>query len=88
MTIKDTEFECIVQKLDLRTRDSGDRLAWFEHEGRIIVRTRRSKKRGDLPFQHAIRQQLKLDEDQLRQLIACPLDRDGYIEILRRRGLI
>ena len=56
MTIKADEFERIVQKLDLKTRESGDRLAWFEHDGRVIVRTRRSKKRGDLPFQHSIRQ--------------------------------
>ena len=88
MTIKHAEFERIVRKLQLRTRKSGDRLAWFEYEGKTIVRTRRSEKKGDLPFSHAIRQQLKLNEDQMRELIACPLDRVGYIEILRQKGLL
>ncbi len=88
MTLKAKEFERIVRKLDLRTRNSGDRLAWFEHEGRTIVRTKRSNKAGDLPFSHAIRQQLKLTENQLRDLLDCPLDRDGYVAILREKGLI
>ena len=86
--MKHAEFERIVRKLQLRTRKSGDRLAWFEYEGKTIVRTRRSEKKGDLSFSHAIRQQLKLDEDQMRDLIACPLDRDGYTEISRQEGLL
>ncbi len=89
MTIKAAEFDPIVLKLGLRTRRSGDRLAWFEHEGRVIIRTKRSEKRGqDLPFQHSIRQQLKLNQDQLSQLISCSLDREGYIAILRAKGLL
>ncbi len=88
MTLKAKDFERIVRKLDLRTRNSGDRLAWFEFEGQTILRTKRSNKAGDLPFSHAIRQQLKLTEDQLRDLLDCPLDRDGYVAILRNKGLI
>ena len=89
MTIKAAEFDRIVLKLGLRTRKSGDRLAWLEHEGRVVVRTKRSETRGqDLPFQHSIRQQLKLNQDQLNQLIACTLDRDGYIALLRDKGLL
>lgn len=88
MILKAKDFERIVRKLDLRTRNSGDRHAWFEHEGKTITRTKRSKKAGDLPFAHAIRQQLKLTEDELADLVACPLDREGYIAILRKRGLI
>lgn len=89
MTIKAADFDRIVRKLELRTRMGGDLLAWFEYEGRVIVRTKRSRKRGqDLPFQHSIRQQLKLNQDQLSRLIACTLDRDGYIAILRDKGLL
>lgn len=88
MILKAKDFERIVRKLDLRTRNRGDRHAWFEHEGKTITRTKRSNKAGDLPFAHAIRQQLKLTEDELRDLVACPLDRDGYVTILRRQGLI
>lgn len=89
MTIKAAEFEHIVEKFGLRTRNTGDRLAWFEYEGRVITRTRRSLGRGgDLPFQHSIRQQLKLNENEFREAAACHLSRDDYIEILRQRGLL
>ncbi len=89
MTLKAAEFDRIVRKLDLRTRNTGDRHAWFEYAGRPIVFTKRSHGRGgDLPFSHHIRQQLKLNEDQFRDLKDCPLDRAGYVAILRNKGLI
>jgi hypothetical protein len=89
MTIKAKDFEHIVNKFGLRTRNSGDRLVWFEHEGKIITRTRRSNIKGrDLPFQHSIRQQLKLNEDEFREAVACHLDRDQYLMILRQKGLL
>ena len=89
MTIKARDFEHIVEKFGLVTRNSGDRLAWFEHGGKIITRTRRSMKKGrDLPFQHSIRQQLKLDEEQLRQAVGCHLSREEYLSILKDKGLI
>lgn len=50
MNIKARDFESIVQKFQLKTRNAGDRLAWFEYEGKIITRTRRSHGSGDLPF--------------------------------------
>lgn len=88
MTIKAQEFDRVVEKLGFQTRDSGDLLAWFEHQGKIIVRTRRSKGSGDLPMQHSIRQQLKLNEDQLRRVIDCSLMRPDYIQILGSKGLL
>lgn len=88
MTIKAREFDRLVAKFGLKTRDSGDLLAWFEFEGKIITRTRRSKGSGDLPMQHSIRQQLKLNEEQLRQAVGCHLTKNDYIEILRAKGLI
>ena len=89
MTIKARDFELIVSKLDLKTRNSGDRLAWFEYEGKKVVRTRRSYKKGrDLPFQHSIRQQLKLNENELRQVISCQISRNEYVEILKAKGLL
>lgn len=81
------EFEILVRKLELRTRDSADRLAFFEHGGKVITRTRRSHGRGDLPG-HLIRQQLKLSEKQLADIIGCSLYRDDYVGILREKGLI
>lgn len=92
MTIKAHEFDHIVNKFQLKTRDSRDLLAWFEVEiggkRKIITRTRRSKGSGDLPMQHSIRQQLKLNEEEFRDAIGCTLSREDYIEILRNKGLL
>jgi len=88
MNIKARDFEHIVQKFQLRTRNAGDRLAWFEYEGKIITRTRRSHGSGDLPFSDKIRVQLSLTGDEFRKAIQCHLSRDDYIEILRRKGKI
>jgi hypothetical protein len=88
MTIKAHEFNHLVAKLKLKTRDSRDLLAWFEYKGKIITRTRRSKGSGDLPMQHSIRQQLKLNEEQFREAIGCTLTRQDYINILRAEGLL
>lgn len=85
--MKAHEFDRIVQKFRMRTRHGRDLWAWFEYEGRIITRTRRSKGSGDLPFR-LIRQQLKLDEQQLRDAIGCTLEHDGYVTILRAKGLL
>jgi hypothetical protein len=88
VTIKAHDFDHIVAKLGLKIRDSADLLAWFEFEGRIITRTRRSKGSGDVPMQHSIRQQLKLNERQFREAVGCTLTRERYIEILRTKGLL
>lgn len=88
MTIKAREFDHLVARLGLRTRNSRDLLAWFELDGKVITRTRRSKGSGDLPMQHSIRQQLKLDERQLREAVGCSLTREAYIDILRGKGLL
>jgi hypothetical protein len=39
-------------------------------------------------MQHSIRQQLKLTEDEMRGAIDCSITREGYVEILTRKGLI
>ena len=88
MTIKAHEFDHLVAKLQLRTRNSKDLLAWFEVDGRIITRTRRSKGSGDLPMQHSIRQQLRLNRQQMNEALRCTLSRDDYIDILRTKGLL
>jgi ABC-type oligopeptide transport system substrate-binding subunit len=88
VTIKAQEFDRLVEKWGLRTRKTGDLHAWFEHDGRVITRTRRSMGSGDLPMQHSIRQQLKLNDEQFREAISCKLDRNGYVDILKSKGLI
>lgn len=62
-------------------------LAWFEHEGIVVVRTKRSHGNKDLP-ENLIRQQLKLNETQFSGLISCTVSRNDYIEILRSKRII
>jgi len=88
MTIKAHQFDHIVQKLQLQSRSSDHRLAWFEYEGKKVIRTRRSNKSGDLPFQKSMPKQLGLSPDEFRKAAACKLSRDEYIEILRRKGYL
>ncbi len=89
MPLTAREFDRLVQKFDFKTRNSRDLLAWLEVDGKVVVRTRRSKKSsGDLPMQHSIRQQLRLNDDQLREAVSCTLDRNSYITLLRGKGLI
>ena len=81
------EFTKLENKLGLKTRNAGDRLAWFEYEGVVVVRTKRSHGNKDLP-ENLIRQQLKLNETQFAGLISCSVSRDDYVEILRSKRLI
>ena len=81
------EFEKIVNKLGLKIRNSRDRLAWFEYEGKTIVRTKRSHGNKEAP-EHLIRQQLKLNERELSGLISCTVSKDDYIDILVRKKIV
>lgn len=89
MTIKAKDFDHLVEKFGFETRNARDKLAWLVHEGQIVVRTKRSLTKGeDLPFQHSIRQQMKLNEEELRQALSCTLSRDDYISLLKRKGCL
>ncbi len=81
------EFRKLENKLELKTRNSGDRLAWFEHNGTVVVRTKRSHGNKDLPA-NLIRQQLKVNESQFSGLLSCSVSREQYIQILTDKGLI
>jgi hypothetical protein len=88
MTISKTEFDKLMNKFGFGTRNSGDKLAWLEIDGKIVVRTKRSNGSGELPMQDVIRQQLKLNETQLRNAIKCILSRPDYIDILKGKGIL
>ena len=85
--MKTHEFETIVKKLGLRTRNSGDRLAWFDYNGQTVVRTKRSHGNKEQPGDK-IRQQLKVNEGELAGLISCDVTLDQYVEILKSKGVI
>ncbi|HSY31869.1 MAG TPA: hypothetical protein VLA42_07760 [Verrucomicrobiae bacterium] len=81
------EFEKIVNKLGLKVRNSGDRLAWFEYDGQTVIRTKRSHGNKEQPG-NLIRQQLKLNEKQLAGLISCKVSVTDYVDILKSKGII
>jgi hypothetical protein len=85
--MKTHEFERIVQKLGLITRNSADRLAWFEYKGQKVVKTRRSHGNKEQPGDK-IRQQLKVNEEQLAGLISCTVSLEDYIGILKAKRII
>jgi hypothetical protein len=70
-----------------RRRLTRDRLAWFVYEGKTILSTKRSHGNKEQPG-HLIRQQLKLNEQQLAGLISCSVSKADYIQILVKKNLI
>ena len=88
--MKAHEFDRVIKKFQFKTRQADHLLAWFEHNGQKIVRTRRSHGSGDIPknVEQAIQKQLQLTKTQLREAVSCVLRREGYIEILRERGIL
>ena len=90
MTIRARDFDRVINKLGFQTRESHHLLAWLEHDGKVVVRTKRSHtpRSRDLPAQHSIRRQMKLNEEEFRQALSCSIDAEGYVELLRRKDVI
>ncbi len=89
MPITAREFDRVVRKFGFTVTVRDHVRARLIINGVAVVKTMRSHQgSGDLPSHHTIRTQLKLNEQQLRDAIACPLDREGYLEILRERDII
>lgn len=90
MSISGKDVDRAWAKLGMEIKDTNDRHALFKLNGKLILRTKRSfgsgKIDGNIP--NFIRQQMRLDNVQFAELIACPLDRPRYIEILRGKKLI
>jgi len=63
----------------MEIREGRDTIAKFRYKGKVIVRTK---------VPHFIRQQLRINDKQLRGLIDCTLHRQDYEAILREKGLI
>ena len=79
------------EKVVMSVRDrSVDRWAYLFFDGKRVIATRRSRGSGKLSgnIPPLIRQQMKLNEEQFRDLVNCPLTREGYLEILRSKGLL
>ncbi len=79
-----------LRKLGMEIREGQDTLAFFRWRDKLILWTRVPHKSGELKGQlpHFVRQQLKLNESQFRDLIACPLGREEFLGILKQKGLL
>jgi hypothetical protein len=82
------EFDRVVTKLGMETRNTSHRHAWFVHDGVTIIRTKRSH--GDSKFvpERLIRKQLHVDAEQFSALYGCTLSKDDYIRILIEKKII
>jgi hypothetical protein len=77
-------------KLGMIIRDGKDKHALFYHNGKIILKTKRSFGRGKLDgnIPYLIRQQMKLSESEFEELVDCPLTLQEYVDILKKKGYI
>jgi len=82
------EIDKIIRKLGMETRDSGELHAWLVHEGKVVVRTRRSHGKAKYVPVDKIRCQLKVNEAQFFGLIACHVSKQDYLQILIDKGVI
>ena len=90
MQLKKREVARIFDKLEMQVRSTHHVIGWFVYGGRKILKARVSFGKGDIPegVVHKLRGQLKLSVSDFVALKDCPLDREGYIVILKAKGLI
>jgi hypothetical protein len=80
----------IAKKLDAQIVSSGKAhdIAYVYHEGQLIAQFGiRHGSKKDLGHDHVPRD-LHIGPSQAKRLGQCPLSRDGFIQLLRERGLI
>jgi len=91
LQIKKREAEAVVRKLRLEPAGRKHHPIYiFRYRGRAILKTRYSFGRGDMKG-HAgdrFRGQLYLNEQQMREAIACPFEYNDFVEVLREKRLI
>jgi len=90
VSLKSRDVDRVFNKLHMKVRDGKDRYALFYHEGKLILRTKRSlgDRKINSKIRYLIRQQLKLSETEFSNVVDCTVDRTGYIKILKKKGLI
>jgi len=91
MQVKKAEAETIFNKLEVEIKSTKHHVSgWIMNENKKILPVYYSHGKGDMPGKvgDMFRQSFKLNEDQFKDLRDCPLDRDGYIDILKEKQLI
>ena len=88
--MKKVDIERIFNKLSLQVRSTGHNYGWLTVSDKKILRVHYSHGKGDLidKIMHKIRGQLKLSEKDFKDLVACPLTYEGYLDILKRKGFV
>ncbi len=86
--MKAREFDKVVTKLGMETKDSKHRNAWLVHNGVTVARTKRSH--GDNKFvpEHLICKQLHVNQEQFAGLHSCTVTKEEYLQILTDKGII
>lgn len=87
LRVNHREFDRMVNKFGMETRNSGDHHAWLVHEGRVVVRTKRSHGRKPV-LVNFVSKQMHLTKEQLSEAASCGIDLDGYLQVLRGKGLL
>ena len=82
------EFDRVVNKLGMETRDSTHHHAWLIHNGVTVVRTKRSHGNNKFIPEHLIRKQLHVDQEQFAGLQSCTVSKEQYLQILAAKGVI
>jgi hypothetical protein len=82
------EFDTVVQKLGMVTKDTKHRHAWLIHDGVMVARTKRSH--GDNKFmpEHLICKQLHVNREQFTGLYSCTVTKEKYLQIITEKGII
>lgn len=88
MSVKKRDFDRLVAKYNFEVRQSDHLHAWLVVDGRIVVRTRRSNGRGELPAVPLIQKQLHLNSREFTEAVSCTLTSDGYRQLLKKKGVL
>ncbi len=86
--MKAREFDKVVAKLGMQTRDTDHRHAWLVHDGVTVARTKRSHGQGKSVPEFAVRRQLHVNEEQFTGLYSCTFSKEEYIKVLKSKGVI
>jgi len=88
--MKKNEIEKIFRKLKLHIRSTGHNYGWLIVKGKKVLRVHYSHGKGEIPKKIAnkIRGQLKLSLKDFRDLIACPMTHEDYLNVLIEKEII
>lgn len=88
MQLKVADILRVYNKLGMATGGTDHKRAYFWYGGKIIISTKLSHGSGDAKAINHIRQDFKLNEEKFRDLINCPLSKEGYVSILKEKRII